>query len=154
MCKFAKTYRSMVICPLSRLGYIRYHRLDFPRVESWQKVGRKSQLRLWWAEVTPRWKMYKRLWFFSALLFTFAVFVDCICTIEDTNFPIFDLSLKCFYGSAKVAPEWKMTFDLDLTFEIMIKSAEGAAFDEEFGSSYLTMPDLENNQANLPIISS
>lgn len=43
---------------------------------------------------------------------------------------------------------WRMTFDLDLTFEIMLKTAEGAIIDEELESPDLAMPKLDNNQAD------
>lgn len=39
-----------------------------------------------------------------------------------------------------------MTFDLDLTFEIMMKTAEGATMDEKLESPYLAMSKLDNKQ--------
>ena len=47
-----------------------------------------------------------------------------------------------------------MTFDLDLTFEIMMKTAEGATMDEKLESPYLAMSKLDNNQEDVPFISS
>lgn len=44
-----------------------------------------------------------------------------------------------------------MTFDLNLTFEIILKTAEGTIIDEEFKSPYLAMPKLDDNQADLPL---
>lgn len=47
-----------------------------------------------------------------------------------------------------------MIYDLDLTFEIMMKSAEGATLDKELESTYLAIPELDDNQVDSPIISS
>lgn len=46
-----------------------------------------------------------------------------------------------------------MTFDFDLTFEIMMKIAEGATMDEKLESPYLAMSKLDNNQEDVPFIS-
>ena len=38
-----------------------------------------------------------------------------------------------------------ITFDLDWTWEIMVKSVKKAILDEKFESLYLTMSELDNN---------
>lgn len=87
----------------------------------------------------------------------YLVSVGCFHVYVQLDIPI-PLSLihpRWFFdGPAKVAPNWRMTFDFDLTFETMIKPAECTTLNEEFESPYLVMPELDNNQANPPIISS
>lgn len=43
-----------------------------------------------------------------------------------------------------------MTFDLDLTFQIIIKTAEGAKIDRKLASPYLAMTRLRNDQEDVP----
>lgn len=45
-----------------------------------------------------------------------------------------------------------MTFDLDLSFEIMIQSAEGAKSHKEFEFPYPEISGLDKNQADFPIL--
>lgn len=81
------------------------------------------------------------------------VFFLCIVQL---NLPI-PLSLIYpqwfFDGPAKVASKWKMTFDLDLSFEIMIQSAEGANPHEEFELPCPEMSGLDDNRVDSAIVS-
>lgn len=43
-----------------------------------------------------------------------------------------------------------MTFDLDLTFKIIMKIAKGAKIDEKLASPYLAMTRLENDLEDVP----
>ena len=75
-----------------------------------------------------------------------------LCVQLDIPIPLSLIHPRWFLdGPAKVAPKWKMTFDLNLTFEIMLKTAEGAAMNEELESPYLAMPELDDNQADSPL---